>query len=62
ELDKDMPISQLEVRFYSLVGQQIAVFKGQREFDLSGFVNGVYLAKVRVREKVVGREKVIIQR
>ncbi|MEN0051992.1 MAG: hypothetical protein AAF806_33310, partial [Bacteroidota bacterium] len=46
ELDKDMPISQLEVRFYSLVGQQIAVFKGQREFDLSGFVNGVYLAKV----------------
>ncbi|MEM8528954.1 MAG: T9SS type A sorting domain-containing protein [Bacteroidota bacterium] len=62
ELDKDVPISQLEVRFYSLVGQQIAAFKGQREFDLSGLVNGVYVAEVRKKGRIVGREKIIIQR
>ncbi|MEM9888227.1 MAG: T9SS type A sorting domain-containing protein, partial [Bacteroidota bacterium] len=62
ELDEDVPISQLEVRFYSLVGQQVAIFKGQKEFDLSGFLNGVYLAEVLRNGKIIGREKIILQR
>ncbi|MEM9886805.1 MAG: FG-GAP-like repeat-containing protein [Bacteroidota bacterium] len=61
KLSENSPVSQLEVRFYSLVGQQIAAFKGQREFDLSGLVNGVYVAEVRTKGRIVGREKVIIQ-
>lgn len=62
KVDKSVPLSQLEVRFYSLVRQQIATFKGQTEFDLSGFGSGVYVAEVRVTGKIFGRKKVVLQR
>ncbi|MEM9887276.1 MAG: T9SS type A sorting domain-containing protein [Bacteroidota bacterium] len=62
ELDEDVPISQLEVRFYSLTAQLIQSSQGQNTFDLSHFSNGIYIASVFINGQVVGREKIVVQR
>ncbi|MEM9886612.1 MAG: T9SS type A sorting domain-containing protein, partial [Bacteroidota bacterium] len=60
ELDEDIPLSQLEIRFYSLVGQQVGVFRGQESFDLSGFASGIYVTEIWVKGKIFGREKIVL--
>ncbi|MEM9888968.1 MAG: T9SS type A sorting domain-containing protein [Bacteroidota bacterium] len=62
ELEEDVPISQLEVRFYSLTGQLIQSLQGQNTFDLIHFSNGIYIASVFINGQVVGREKIVVQR
>ena len=55
-------ISDIQVRFYSLVGKQVEHFSGQTSFDLSNLSKGVYIVEVIQGCISIGKQKIVVTR
>ncbi|MEN0047509.1 MAG: T9SS type A sorting domain-containing protein, partial [Bacteroidota bacterium] len=58
---EEVSLPSLEVHFYNFSGQRLKIFQGISTFDLSNFSKGIYLAEIWADQKVVGREKIVVQ-